>query len=67
MSERTPAERFAAHGLRLSEAEVAKLAEVIADVERISAWLRTESRSYLEEPVVAFHAAPRETTLISRG
>jgi hypothetical protein len=56
MTELSPAERLAAHGLRLSTAEVAKLAPALDDIARIAAWLGSDPCSYLVEPVTAFRA-----------
>ncbi len=56
MSEPIAANRLSTLGLRLSATELARLGEIVTDVERISAWLHAEPRSYLEEPVTVFRA-----------
>lgn len=51
-------ERLDATGLRLIGTDLAPLAEHVADVDRIVAWLRTAGLSYADEPAVCF-AAPK--------
>lgn len=46
--------RLAQSGLRLSPAEIAKLAELVQVGDRDSAWIRAIPRSYLEEPMTVF-------------
>jgi hypothetical protein len=51
----TPFEaRMAAHGLKLSPAETAKLEELVKDLDRAAAAIRAVERSYLEEPSNVF-------------
>ncbi len=51
-------ERFDAAGLSLIETDLAPLADHVAEVDRIVAWLRVADLSYADEPAVCF-AAPK--------
>jgi hypothetical protein len=51
-------ERMDASGLRLAEAELVPFGEIVADVDRIAAWIRGTLLSYADEPATCF-AAPR--------
>jgi hypothetical protein len=51
-------DRFDTTGLCLIETDLAPLAEHVAEVDRIVAWLRAADLSYADEPVVCF-AAPK--------
>lgn len=51
-------ERFDPTGLSLIETDLAPLAEHVAEVDRIVAWLRTTDLSYADEPAVCY-AAPK--------
>ncbi|MEJ1161364.1 hypothetical protein [Prosthecomicrobium sp. N25] len=47
-------------GLRLpTEAEVPKLEELVKDLDRAAAFIRSIERSYAEEPVNVFSLAPK--------
>lgn len=50
--------RMAAQHLRLAEAEMAPFAEIVADLDRIVAWLASVELSYADEPAVHFAAPP---------
>ena len=51
-------ERMAELGLRLPAAEMPAFAVIVADTDRIAAWVRSEMLHYADEPATCF-AAPR--------
>jgi hypothetical protein len=50
--------RLAAAGLTLSEAEKPKLAELVKEIDRAAAMVRSAERSYLDEPSNVFRLVP---------
>jgi hypothetical protein len=58
MSELSFEARMAAYGLRLPAAEMPKLAELVKDMDRAAASVRSVERSYLEEPSNVFRLTP---------
>ena len=58
MAEQTLKDRMEASGLRLPEAELEPFATIVADTDRIAAWIRASDLSHADEPAVCF-AAPR--------
>ncbi len=57
MTQNDLADRMAAAGLRLTEAEIAPFGTIVADVDRIAAWIRGADLTYADEPATCF-AAP---------
>lgn len=49
-------ERLDKAGLRLAEAEMAPFGEMVAEMDRIGAWLRQAGLSYADEPATCFRA-----------
>lgn len=50
--------RMALYDLRLPAAEMAKLADLVADLDRAAAAIRAVARGYAEEPSNVFRLAP---------